>query len=211
VRQVLGGRLEQERFSFERSENYTGHMGLLQTVDRELVQAATTIGGQGELRDQIVYGLARFLPVSFFLFGLYLFGRGKTPTQRQRNQNVVLIALAGVLIAIGVAWLIGQVYHRERPFVTFPYLHHLDVVSPDLNSFPSGHALVLFTAAGVVYFVGHHPYLSRLLLLIATVVVLARVVAGVHYPSDILAGALLGLGLAKLISWQSEWIDRQLS
>jgi undecaprenyl-diphosphatase len=69
---------------------------------------------------------------------------------------------------------------------------------------------MLFAFAGTFYYIGHHPNWSRFLLLIAVVVVAARVVAGVHYPSDVLAGAVLGLVVAKIVSWQSQWLDEQM-
>ena len=186
-------------------------MGVFQDIDRELVKAATELGGNDQLRDQIVYGIARILPLTFFLFAVYLYTRGKTKLQKERNKNVVLLASAAVLIAIGVGWLVGEVFDRERPFVTFPHFHHVDIgVPPNLNSFPSGHALMLFAFAGVFYYIGHHPNWARFLLLIAVIVVVARVVAGVHYPSDVLAGAVLGLIVAKIVSWQSQWLDEQM-
>ena len=66
----------------------------------------------------------------------------------------------------------------------------------DEYSFPSGHTLhaVSFTLIAVHYY----PKLAWLLLPFAVLVALSRVVLGLHYPSDVLAGALLGAGLALL-------------
>jgi undecaprenyl-diphosphatase len=65
----------------------------------------------------------------------------------------------------------------------------------DLYSFPSGHTLhaVAFTAV----ILGHYPTLAWLLIPFSVLVALSRVVLGLHYPSDVLAGAALGslLGL----------------
>jgi undecaprenyl-diphosphatase len=66
----------------------------------------------------------------------------------------------------------------------------------DLYSFPSGHTLhaVSFTILAVASF----PGLAWLCVPFATLVAMSRVVLGLHYPSDVAAGALLGAALAAL-------------
>jgi undecaprenyl-diphosphatase len=185
-------------------------MGVFQDIDRELVKTATEIGGQDQLRDQIVYVAAEILPFLAIGVGLWIFFRSGTKRQRDKDQNVALLALAAVLIAVGVRWLVGEAFERERPFETLKDLHYLSLVGPGSNSFPSLHAMILFAFAGTFYYIGHHPNWARFLLLLAVVVVTARVMAGVHYPSDIVVGAILGLAVAKVVSWQSEWLDEQM-
>ena len=82
---------------------------------------------------------------------------------------------------------------RERPFI------HCDRIAPgtaplDRYSFPSGHTLhaVSFTTMSTSYF----PELAILLVPFAVLVAVSRVVLGLHYPTDVLAGAVLGFGLA---------------
>ncbi len=82
---------------------------------------------------------------------------------------------------------------RERPYVG---LVGIDCAMPPLDrySFPSGHTLhaVAFTTVAVSAF----PALAMLLVPFATLVAASRVILGLHYPSDVLAGAVLGYGLA---------------
>jgi undecaprenyl-diphosphatase len=67
----------------------------------------------------------------------------------------------------------------------------------DLYSFPSGHTLHAVAFSIVAVF--HFPRLVWLLFPFTLLVALSRVVLGLHYPSDVLAGALLGTGLSFIV------------
>lgn len=79
-----------------------------------------------------------------------------------------------------------------------PYVRHTSIraaVAPlDQYSFPSGHTLHAVAFSTVV--VSHYPQLAWLLLPFTLLVGLSRLVLGLHYPSDVLAGALLGMGIS---------------
>lgn len=81
-------------------------------------------------------------------------------------------------------WLV-----RERPFISFPVIH-CGTPPLDRYSFPSGHTLhaVCFTTVLALTL----PALAILLLPFTLAVAASRVVLGLHYPSDVLAGALIG-------------------
>lgn len=84
---------------------------------------------------------------------------------------------------------------RERPYIS---LAGIVAGTPALDrySFPSGHTLhaVSFTVVTTSSF----PELGFLCVPFATLVAASRVVLGLHYPTDVLAGAMLGAGLAEL-------------
>ena len=106
------------------------------------------------------------------------------------------IALTG---AIGVAAykLIKDRAVRERPYITHRAIHCVSAPL-DRYSFPSGHTLhaISFTLMFAAYFPGWAGALSGLAFLIA----LSRVILGLHYPTDVAAGALLGgaIGMTSL-------------
>lgn len=85
---------------------------------------------------------------------------------------------------------------RERPFITHRAIR-CAAAPLDRYSFPSGHALhaVCFTAIAA----SHHPLLAAPLIGFTLLVALSRVVLGLHYPTDVAAGAMLG-GLLALAS-----------
>ena len=82
---------------------------------------------------------------------------------------------------------------RERPFIRYPAIE-LAISPLDRYSFPSGHTLhaVNFTWQAVV----HYPQLAWVLVPAASLIALSRVVLGLHYPTDVLAGAAIGAVLA---------------
>ena len=102
------------------------------------------------------------------------------------------MAMTG-MVATGLQVMLKSSLARERPFVTFPSIA-CGVAPLDRYSFPSGHTLhaVCFTTIAV-----HHvPALAWLLVPFTMLVMMSRVILGLHYPSDVVAGAIVGLALA---------------
>lgn len=102
------------------------------------------------------------------------------------------------MVAVGATGLLIYKYlktHlvRERPYINIQGIE-LGARALDRYSFPSGHTLhaVGFTIVALSYY----PELALLLLPFTALVALSRVVLGLHYPSDVLAGAALGALLA---------------
>lgn len=105
-------------------------------------------------------------------------------------------ALRGVLhmVAVGLVGLcvykwLKKLTSRPRPFMRSDAILRATTVL-DEYSFPSGHTLhaVGFTVVALAYF----PYLASLLIPFTLLVAASRPVLGLHYPSDVLAGAGLG-------------------
>jgi len=85
---------------------------------------------------------------------------------------------------------------RARPFQVLRDIQ-AGIDPLDAFSFPSGHTLhaVAFTVVAVSYF----PMLAPALLPFTLLIALSRVVLGLHYPSDVLAGAAIGAGVAQAV------------
>ncbi len=99
--------------------------------------------------------------------------------------------LAALLARFAVKGLILIFYSNPRPYAG-DFLAHQLVATPgeDFQSFPSGHALFFFAAATAIYC--YDKKLGMAFFAAATAIGLARIFVGVHWPSDVLAGAVLG-------------------
>jgi undecaprenyl-diphosphatase len=104
------------------------------------------------------------------------------------------MALTG-LVGVLVYKALKHTLVRERPFIQCAAIA-LGTRPLDRYSFPSGHTLhaVSFTTLTMSYF----PELGFVLVPFTLLVAASRVVLGLHYPSDVAAGALIGFGLATL-------------
>ena len=91
--------------------------------------------------------------------------------------------------------LLKRAFVRERPFITHAAID-LKGAPLDRYSFPSGHTLHAVSFAWQA--TAHFPELGWVLLPLAASIAGSRVVLGLHYPSDVLAGAAIGAALAEL-------------
>lgn len=117
---------------------------------------------------------------------LLLHGRGAAVVP------VLHLILVGLVCTVVYKWIKRRTL-RPRPYQAHQGIEHF-AAPLDRFSFPSGHTLhaVAFTLVTLNYY----PALGWLLLPFALLVALSRVILGLHYPSDVLAGALLGAAVA---------------
>ncbi|MDP2671717.1 MAG: phosphatase PAP2 family protein [bacterium] len=124
-----------------------------------------------------------FVPVSLALTLFYLWLLGE-----KKEKNLALVATLAVGGSNLLIKIINLNYFRARPFLEIPT--HLLYYKPTDSSFPSNASAVAFALATAIWLTNKR--LGSLSLLLALTYSLARVIVGVHYPSDVLAGALIG-------------------
>ena len=109
---------------------------------------------------------------------------------RAANQRLAIATFFAVLVSLGFAAVLASLHQEARPFVTDLSTKLLISHSAD-NAFPSDHATVAF-AAGAAILAGRR-FLGLVCLSVATMIAVARIYVGVHWPSDVVAAAVLGL------------------
>ncbi len=109
---------------------------------------------------------------------------------------IILAIPAG--IAIVVSESISAIYPRQRPFVADSSVELLVPHAAD-GGMPSNHAIFMVTLLVSIFF--YQKGLASVLAALTLLTGAARVAAGIHYPSDILVGAILGVVIVYLYRW----------
>lgn len=141
-----------------------------------------------------------FAADAFLLYGVLVAVLWFWPAEaetRHRHQKSVINAGLALIGALVTAYLVGVFFYRARPFVVHSVTQLF--VYPADASFPSEHATLALAMTVALWRV-----LGRMrwfLVAWGILIAVARVFVGVHYPTDVLAGALLGAvwGLLTLI------------
>ncbi|OPG94462.1 hypothetical protein B2I21_31255 [Chryseobacterium mucoviscidosis] len=155
--------------------------------DYELFHWVNQQAGQLTYLNGIMIFLAQF---SLFMFpvGMIVYWISKS----QRNRMMVLQAILAACSGTAVSFITGHLLYRDRPFVSHSVIQLISHTAD--ASFPSDHATVAFACA-TVFWLGHVRYRWGWVL-VAACIAFARVWSGVHYPSDVIAGALVGVASA---------------
>ena len=128
------------------------------------------------------------------------------PKKTRKVGLMSAIALLGSLIINNN--LIKNLVQRPRPFRTFPELQII-IPTPSEFSFPSGHTSSSFAAAAVFY--RHLPKkLGVPSVVLAGLIGFSRLYVGVHYPTDVLAGVIMGILLSYMAEFLVDFIGKKL-
>jgi undecaprenyl-diphosphatase len=133
------------------------------------------------------------LAIAFATVALWLLAR---PGADRKWKLASVSALAAAALGLLANQLIAQLWHRDRPYQAHHAVHTWVARSHD-PSFPSDHATAAFAIAFAVLMFDRLA--GALFLAAATLIGLGRVIVGVHYPGDVLAGALVGLACALVV------------
>ncbi len=113
------------------------------------------------------------------------------------------------LISAGLTYALKYSIKKERPYKTYPFIEKAtDGGSP---SFPSGHTSEAFATATSVCIVSKKWYVIVPASIWAISIAYSRMHLGVHYPSDVLAGAILGSSSAYFSYKLNKWLNKKTS
>ena len=146
--------------------------------------------------DKIVVFTAIYFPyIVVILAGLFLLFHHKILQAEnpfrvfwEKKKKILLVFFSSAL-----AWFVSEIFkilfHIPRPFLVLPDIHTLFTETG--YSFPSGHATFFSALAVSLFFL--HKKAGYVFMFFALLIGLARIIAGVHFPIDILGGFIFGV------------------
>ncbi|MEE9284484.1 MAG: phosphatase PAP2 family protein [Dehalococcoidia bacterium] len=161
-------------------------------ADHRVFEWINGLAGESRALDNVMKLLVSdfFLPVLIALAAFSLWFTGRTFHQRLANQWGFLYAAVGAGLSNLVVQIFNQSFYRPRPFVTLDDVTVL-FYRPTDPSFPSNAAAFAFAMAAGVWLTNRRW--GTIIGVGALLFVFARVYAGMHFPLDVVAGALLGI------------------
>jgi undecaprenyl-diphosphatase len=114
-----------------------------------------------------------------------------------KTRDIFLPTCWAALLAFTASTVLAQTIGRVRPYLAGIGVHALVPPNLQTGSFPSSHTAVAAAIAAMI--TTAHPVAGLIACVLAVIVAFGRVAAGMHYPSDILGGAAVGLFSALIV------------
>lgn len=170
--------------------------------NEKLFYTLHSLARKNNIADRVIFFCARHV---IFIVALFI----AVLLWYERPQDVLLLyaqLAAALVVALLVSYAVGYFFKEQRPCerrgvtALFVPLNHW-------KSFPSDHTLIIFVLSGTLALAGM-PLAALSCMAAGVLVGISRVIAGVHYPADILGGALLGWFVAVVVGMIEQWLTR---
>lgn len=165
----------------------------LSEINIELFRMFNDLGKEIIFLNPIMIFFAKYMKY-FLLFGIIMYWF----TRKRENRIMIISSMFAFVIAEVFGAIAGAIHSNNQPFAELSNVNQLIGHAID-NSFPSDHAIEFFSIC--ITFLLFKKNLRYVWLAIAILVSFSRIWVGVHYPADILVGAILGIIGAALCYW----------
>ena len=159
----------------------------MEKLNIDLFYFVNKMASVSDLQDKVIIFFAKYLAyILIITFVVWLFQK-----QDENKRKIEIFSEAICASIIGRGLIVETVrffYHHERPFVALQSVNQL--LTENSYSFPSGHATLFFALSTVVY--KYNKKLGITFFVLSGIMGVTRVASGVHFPFDIVVGAVLG-------------------
>ena len=165
-----------------------------------------------KVNDWEVHDVSRILSHSGILLPIGLPTAMGIYALAQKNEPLLKEAIyigTSVIEAVGITYGLKHTFDRRRPYEKYPNSVH-PIEPEDSPSFPSGHTAAAFSLATSLSITYPKWYVIAPSTIWACGVGFARINQGVHYPSDVLTGAAIGVGCAFVNVYVNRWLNKIL-
>ncbi len=172
-------------------------------IDQALLLFLNDFTGRYFYLDFFFYFFAAVVPyIIVFLFLFFLIRNW-----RKNGWFVGEVLLTGFFARYTLVELVRYFFPRIRPFQV---LEDVNLLLPykETLSFPSGHTAFLFGISTAVYF--YNKNVGIVLYIFSFVMGVSRIFTGIHWPTDVLAGALVGIFAGIFVSEISRFVKRKV-
>lgn len=159
-----------------------------------IFQWINDIAGRYPFLDKAMIFITDSVPYVVIVFMLFLWFTANKEKRAEKQYTAIYIVFT-CLLGLGLNALIHFVYYHPRPFITYN-VHQLVPHAND-SSFVSDHAVLVFSVACTLLL--RKDSWKYPVLVWAILVGISRIFVGVHYPADVIGGALLSLGASFVI------------
>jgi undecaprenyl-diphosphatase len=180
--------------------------GLMQ-YDYSILMFINGLSGHLSWLDMLVTSFSKYGPLIFGFYFIGLWFTGKSPEELTKNRRQALYAFTAALLALGINQVIGFICFRNRPYIDHP-VHRLFPVTSDA-SFPSDHAAGEFSIASSIFL--ERSFSGAVLFILASLLAVSRIYAGIHYPSDILGGIVVGLISSMIVDSNKDVLEKPIN
>ena len=163
-------------------------------------------GNETKFKNDVLKATAQSVTVVNIVAPLALLTTGLIKHDKQLQKNAAYMA-GGYLFSAVVTHGLKRTIQRQRPFDKYTFIIKRD--EGGSYSFPSGHTSAAFYAASFLSILYPKWYVIAPSMLWASTVGYARMYQGVHYPTDVLAGAIVGAGSAWVAYKAQQWVNKK--
>ncbi|MFN3849232.1 MAG: phosphatase PAP2 family protein [Spirosomataceae bacterium] len=175
-----------------------------QNFDIDLLQDINQNRNSGN--DKFFNGISRTTYPASLALPVFELGVGLIKKDRKLQQNA-LFTTTSLIGAMGTTYILKKVINRPRPYEKYPFIEHYYTDTD--SAFPSGHTSAAFSMATSLSLHYRKWYVVVPAYAWASAVGYSRMHLGMHYPSDVAAGALIGAGSAFVNYKIQQWINKK--